>query len=178
MLGAGIRSERLRRGLSLAELARATGLTASALSQVENDLKEPSLSSLRRIAKALDVPMFRFLADGPGSGIVVRRNRRKILAFPDSSMVWEDLTPDSSGSVEMFTITLNAGESSRPEPQAHDGDECLLLLSGDLQVQVEDETHELSEGDSIYIHRGLRHLIRNLGTEKATVVTAMSPPRF
>lgn len=178
MLGAGIKAERRRCGLSLAKLAENTGITASALSQIENGLKEPSLSSLRRIAKALDVPIFRFLADGYCSDIVVRRDERRRLNFPNTSMVWEDLTPDSRGHIDMFIINLNPNEATRVELGLHDGDECLLVLSGSIEFQVEDRTYRLGEGDSIYIHRGFRHLARNTGKQQARLISAIAITRY
>lgn len=54
--GITIRELRLARQLSLRDLAAESGLTASFLSLVENERREPSLTVLRRIALALDVP--------------------------------------------------------------------------------------------------------------------------
>ena len=62
-LGAGIRSERLRQGLTLTHLAERADLSASALSQIERSITDPSIGSLRRIASALQVPFFQFLVD-------------------------------------------------------------------------------------------------------------------
>jgi len=62
-LGAGIRSERLRQGLTLTNLAERADLSASALSQIERSITDPSVGSLRRIASALEVPFFQFLVE-------------------------------------------------------------------------------------------------------------------
>ena len=61
MVGEHIRQRRKELGYSLRQLGTRTSLTASFLSQVENDQCSPSLTSLQRIATALEVPMFAFL---------------------------------------------------------------------------------------------------------------------
>ena len=63
MLGERIRAIRKERGKSLSQLSALTGLTASFLSQGERDVSDPAITSLRKIAKALDVPIFYFLLD-------------------------------------------------------------------------------------------------------------------
>ncbi|NMB12297.1 MAG: helix-turn-helix transcriptional regulator, partial [Firmicutes bacterium] len=56
-LGSQIRTTRNEKGLTLAEVAEATGLTASLLSQVERDITSPSVSTLKKIGDALGVPV-------------------------------------------------------------------------------------------------------------------------
>ena len=63
MLGDKIREVRKRADFTLNQLASASGLTASYISQVERNLTEPSISSLRKIAAALQTPLYMFLDD-------------------------------------------------------------------------------------------------------------------
>ena len=67
--------------MSLKDLAERIGLTASFLSQVERELAEPSITSLRKIAEALDVPIFYFLLDNDNHSPVVRKNNVKYYIF-------------------------------------------------------------------------------------------------
>jgi transcriptional regulator with XRE-family HTH domain len=96
-IGDGIRRERLRRGLTLAQLAIQVNLTVSALSQIERGASDPSISSLRRIAQAFDVPMFQFLIGTFQREIVVRRDRRTKMNFPDRELEYELVSADTSG---------------------------------------------------------------------------------
>jgi len=177
-LGLGIRAIRLRRGWRQLELAREAGLSASTLSQIEHGIKDPSINSLRRIAKALGVPIFRFLADETSGEVVVRRRARPTLAFPDSNLVYEMLTPDMSGVIEMFFFRMGPGGVSGPRPQSHPGDECSFILSGSMEMEIEGRSHLLRQGDSIYIRSGLRHRCRTLGRSTVTGVSAISPAKF
>jgi transcriptional regulator with XRE-family HTH domain len=178
LLGKGIRAERISRGLTLSQLGELTGLSVSALSQIENDVYDPSIGSLRRVARALDVPIFRFLADGEDTDPVVRRDQRRKLIFAKSAITYEALTPGTPATLEMFNIKLDPGGTSAAEPFSHPSDECLLVLQGELTVEMNGETYQLAPGDSMYIQRGTLHLVRNTGAEPAEIVFALSPPVF
>ena len=62
-LGKKVQDFRNMRGMSLRELAKRAGMTASMLSQIERDLVNPSISTLKAIAQALEVPMFKFFKE-------------------------------------------------------------------------------------------------------------------
>ena len=108
-IGEGIRRERLRRGLTLAQLASQVNLTVSALSQIERGASDPSISSLRRIAQAFGIPMFQFLVGTDRRDIVVRRNRRTKINFPDRDIDYELVSADTIGEFEVLGLTLSAG---------------------------------------------------------------------
>ena len=97
-IGIQVRGRRNELGLSLRDLGKRTGLTASFLSQVENDQVSPSLNSLQRIATALNVPMFSLLNDTPG-GNVIKSNERRKITFEDSRISYDLLTSDFSLSI-------------------------------------------------------------------------------
>ena len=108
-IGEGIRRERLRRGLTLAQLASQVNLTVSALSQIERGASDPSISSLRRIAQAFDVPMFQFMIGSAQREIVVRRDRRTKLNFPDRVLEYELVSADTSGEFEVLSLRDRPG---------------------------------------------------------------------
>src|SRR6187551_986830 len=103
-IGEGIRRERFRRGLTLAQLASQVNLTVSALSQIERGASDPSLNSLRRIAQAFDVPMFQFLVGTSQREIVVRRDRRIKMTFPNRELEYELVSADTSGEFEVLSL--------------------------------------------------------------------------
>src|SRR5207249_8751006 len=80
-LGPGIRAERLRQNLTLAQVADLAGLSPSALSQIERGVTDPSIGSLRRIANALRVPFFQFLVEPSVPVPVVSRAQRSMITF-------------------------------------------------------------------------------------------------
>jgi transcriptional regulator with XRE-family HTH domain len=177
-IGEGIRRERLRRGLTLAQLAAQVNLTVSALSQIERGASDPSISSLRRIAQAFDVPMFQFLVGSVQREIVVRKDRRTRLTFPDRELEYELVSADTSGEFEVLSLTLSPGGATSAGPNSHASEECAVVLSGRVVAEVAGQLHELSAGDSIKIHRELPHRFVNPGAEPAEVLIVISPPTF
>ncbi len=60
----------------------------------------------------------------------------------------------------------------------HPGDEIAVVLEGQLEVQVGDETVLLQVGDSISFNGNLPHKFTNPGDQNAVVIAAITPPRF
>jgi transcriptional regulator with XRE-family HTH domain len=177
-IGEGIRRERLRRGLTLAQLATKVNLTVSALSQIERGASDPSISSLRRIGQAFDVPMFQFLIGTVQREIVVRRDRRTKLNFPDRALEYELVSADTSGEFEVLSLTLAPGGSTGAAPNSHSSEECAVVLHGDVVAEVGGQEYELGSGDSIKIHRELLHRFMNRSESEAEILIIISPPTF
>jgi transcriptional regulator with XRE-family HTH domain len=177
-IGEGIRRERLRRGLTLAQLATRVNLTVSALSQIERGASDPSISSLRRIGQAFDVPMFQFLIGTVQREIVVRRDRRTKLNFPDRALEYELVSADTSGEFEVLSLALSPGGSTGAVPNSHASEECAVVLRGDVVAEVEGQLYDLGPGDSIKIHRELLHRFVNHSDAEAEILIIISPPTF
>lgn len=177
-LGARLRRLREERGISLRALAQATGLTASFLSQVERDLAEPSITSLRRISEALSVPMFLLFVNSVGHSPVVRKDARRMVRLPGSRLTYQLLVPDLNRQMEAIMTTLQPGGQTSDVPTSHEGEEWTMVLKGRAAIQLADETYVLEEGDCIYYHAGLPHLIGNAGEEDLVIVSVMTPARF
>ena len=179
MLGGKIRKKRSEKNMSLKELAEMIDLTASFLSQIERDLAEPSITSLRKIAKALEVPIFYFLMNDQDSSPVVRKNERKTLRLPESHLEYELLTPDVSRAMEVFIATIEPGNGAVGEFEStHPGEECILILEGTMDIKVGEDTFLLEEGDSIYYFASLPHSVKNAGDKKLVFLSSITPPRF
>ncbi len=178
MLGDKIRKKRSERNLSLKELAEKIDLTASFLSQIERDLAEPSISSLRKIANALEVPIFYFLIDDEKSSPVVRRNERKTLKLPESHLIYELLTPDVNRAMEVFIARIEPHTGQGEGESTHPGEECILVMGGKMEIAVGEDLYTLEEGDSIYYFASLPHSIRNPGDTELVFLSSITPPRF
>lgn len=178
MLGEKIRAKRMEKKLTLKDLAQRTGVTQGFLSQVERSLTDPSITSLRRIAHALDVPIFYFLMDEAKSSPVVRRNERQVLKFPDSHLSFELLSPDLNRSLEMMMARLEPGAVTCDVPLTHPGEENIVVIQGEMKIQIGEDVHILAEGDSIYYFSSIPHKIWSIGTEDLVFISAITPPAF
>jgi transcriptional regulator with XRE-family HTH domain len=175
-LGAGIRAERLRQNLTLAQLAEQVGLSASAVSQIERGVTDPSIGSLRRIASALQVPFFQFLLERDGHDPVVRKNERRTITFPNRALQYQLLTPNLRGPFEVLAMDVAPGAASGEEALGHDSEECMLILHGQVEVEVAGQSYTLDAGDSIVIQRNAPHRVVNHGAQTAGVLMVISPP--
>ena len=178
-MGPRIRKLREEAGLTAAELAQQADLSPSMLSQVERGIVSPSISSLRRIAGVLSVPAFYLLIeDDRLNGIVVRCHDRRTIKLPDHDAIYQLLSPSLDKRIEMIAFSLGPGEATCESPMAHEGEECLLLVSGRVRVVLPDQEIVLEAGDSIYFDRCLPHQLICIGDESAWAVCAISPPSY
>jgi transcriptional regulator with XRE-family HTH domain len=170
-LGDRLRARRTGLGLSLSELAAEVGVSASFLSQVE---RSPSIDSLARISRALDVPIYYFLVDSPSP--VVRHDERQILSMPDSSLRYELLCPDLRKSMEAWLARLAPGQVSSAVPLSHSTEEFVFVLQGELEMRVGPHTYRLGPHDSLYYHGLVPHQFTSVGDEELVFVSAVTPP--
>lgn len=178
MLGEKIKEKRKEMDYSLKKLAELTDLTPGFLSQIERDLSEPSITSLRKIAKALNVAVFYFLMNEEEKKPVVRKAERQKLVFPHSKITYELLSPDLNRQMEMFMGELEQGAKTCDEPLGHQGEEVIFVLSGTMWIIVGDTEYTLNEGDTIYYFGNIPHQIINVGEDKLRFLSTITPPLF
>lgn len=176
-IGNKIRALRQQHGLSIEQLSELTQLSTGAISQIERDLVGLSVESLWRIAKALGVPIGYFF-DEAASGVVVRKHERRQIVLPQSNLVYELLSPDMNRRIEFLLVRLSPGESADHGQINHVGEECGLVLQGELTVLWGDQEFHLQEGDSIYFASSIPHRFKNPCSQESVSVWAMTPPSF
>ena len=177
-LGQRIRKKRQSKGMSLNDVAEEIQKTSSYLSQVERGLAEPSITALREIARALEVPIFYFLIEEQNHNAVVRKNERRILNFPGSHLTFELLSPDLNREMEVIEATLEPGAETSEEPLNHLGEECTIVIQGEMYIKIGEQEYELEKGDSIYYKASLAHKIKSIGEVDLRFISAITPPNF
>ncbi len=165
------------------QLAEAAQVSAGIISEVERGHGNPSFRTLYRISQALGLRVGDLLDDprretAAGAASVVRAHQRKHLRLGSRALVYELLTPNLQGKLEMLLTRVSPGFSNEDEPFLHKGEECVLLLEGSLEVMVGDSFHTLHEGDAITYDSGVSHWWRNPTDVEALIVGAVTPPSF
>jgi transcriptional regulator with XRE-family HTH domain len=177
--GGAVRALREQRGLTIASLARQVGISAAAISQIESGAVQPSVMTLRKLAAALAVPVFRFfLPPGTAAASVVRRSERKTLGLARTGAHYELLTPSLQGQLEVMEISMDPGQSSAPEPISHPGEECLVITSGHGELELGDDVIDMQTGDAATFPGSIPHRLRNTGRGRLTAISAITPPSF
>lgn len=182
-LGPQIRELRKSRGLTLTDLARLTGLSIGHLSQVERGLSTPTIRQLQQIAAAMEVQIGWFFrteapADGAEDAVVVRAGARRRLEIGRSGITDELLVPSLDGPLEMLLCTIEPGSGSGAEPYTHEGDEAGFLLSGEMEIWVDDRRYHLTAGDSFAFASTRPHRYRCIGSTAAKVLWVITPPTY
>lgn len=157
-----LRQRRKARGMSLDDLARSSGVSRAALSQIETCKSNPTVGVLWKIAVGLGVP-FAELIGAPRSGaVVLRRGDSQVLRSSDGRFESRPLTPaGASPLVEIYELRLSARSTHASEAHAPGTHEVLVVLSGVLRMHVDDETYELNAGDSIAFAADRPHAYEN-----------------
>lgn len=165
--GAVLRERREALGISLRAFARQCDLSPAHVSKVERGLASPSLATLARIVDELGLePSLLFgPQDAPPSARAPRVTRRdevldlageggspegsvvRVLARPEQGLLLESL-----GGPDYFLA-----------PTIAPRDAVLCVLSGSVEVAVEDERFGLGAGESIVIPAMARHSVRVTG---------------
>jgi len=177
-LGDLIRTARAGR-FTINELARRSGVSSGRISQIERGLANPSFETLWKLAVALEIPVGSFFQGPPAEErMVVRKDERSRLVLPHDDLVYELLTPDLRGALEVFRFHVPSGFDNSRQPITHRGEECIHILEGSLVVNVDARAFLLEEGDSITYDAALPHFVCNPGDEKAVAIASVTPPSF
>lgn len=178
-LGQRIREVRRKKGMTLRDAAVEAGVSESFLSQVERGLANPSVASLRRIADAMHEPVASFFVGEPPSGMVVRAKDRRRLVHPMGMLEDYLLTPPTARRLQIIYCVAGPGEGAGHELYTHTADEeCVVVLSGRLEVSIADETYSLDTGDALLLDPKSPHGFSNPGPESATMLWVQTPPLF
>lgn len=178
-LGARIAKVRTSQRMTLRQLSDKVSLSASLLSQIEKGRINPSLSTLRAIAVALDVPLFTFfLEEIATDDLVVRAGTGRKIMFPEVNLEYSLLTPDLSGTIEMALMKLPPLSQSSTDLFAHTGEEVAYVSAGELVLHLGDKTVVLNTGDSVKIPPRTQHKWENCSAEEAVIIFAVTPPTF
>lgn len=163
-IGRELRAFRRQRGITVAELARQTGLSIGMLSKIENGNTSPSLTTLQALAQALSVPLTAFFrgfeehrpAVHTRAGQGVEIERRGTRAGHHYTLLGH-IGPNAGGvMVEPYLITLSEDSDRFPAFQ-HDGVEMIYMLEGEVDYRHGDAVYPLKPGDTLFFDADAPH---------------------
>lgn len=171
MIGANIRRCREQTGLTLTEVAGRARLTKSALSKIERGQGSPPIATILRIADVLKTPLAELLTEPEATVpyVLTHRGEGRILTRDGSRFgySYEALALDMrQKAMEPFLLTIRPGDPTGRFQ--HGGQEFIYMLSGQMEVCIDEEKLRLSAGDSLYFDPSHPHATRVLGKRPAT----------
>jgi len=178
-IGEKIRTLRKQKGLTLSQMSTLCKCSSSLLSQIETGIVNPSLSTLKAIKDALGVSLNQILPETPrgeeASSSLMESKERKILTT-QGGVQFQLLSRNLDVPFEFILNEWPPGTSTGKDPYTHDGQECGLLLEGELEVEVNGLVHHMKPGDTITLLSTAPHRISNPGNRKALAVWVNSVP--
>lgn len=174
-----IKNLRKEKGYSLNKLSSLSGLSKGYLSKIENGMNTPTITTMARIATALEVEVtYFFLPQGDSSQnrklVSVRRGERKEIKIKSPESVVRRRWPLAS---QKYDRHMHPYIIEVPVEATHlyqfDGQEFYYLLEGKVELTYGGEKHLFEEGDSVYIDCDVPYSGRSMGSSPAKVLVVV-----
>jgi transcriptional regulator with XRE-family HTH domain len=180
-LADGLRSLRLRRGLSLVEVAEATRISPSFLSLVEKGKSDITIGRLVRLVEYYGIALADLvpIPAQPSLPEVLRRDERLLVHSPAEGIDVFLLTPDSRRAMMPMALEFGPG-ACLAEHGRHPGEEWVHVLEGSLSLELEGaDAIVLGPGDSAYYPATRPHLFRNPDPDlRLRLICVDTPPNL
>jgi quercetin dioxygenase-like cupin family protein/DNA-binding Xre family transcriptional regulator len=182
-IGARLKHARLLNHMTLKDVALSAGCSESMLSKIENEHAIPSLPTLHRLCKSLNLSISSLLSsETVDPWTIMRPEQRRTIghtkAAGSEGVMAEILIPSAEGRLlEGFLVVIEPGGHTNGLLQ-HKGEEVGFIVEGQLELTINDEVHLLKTGDSFYFPSDLPHAYRNPGKTRMRAIWINTPPTF
>jgi transcriptional regulator with XRE-family HTH domain len=175
-VGANLRRLRTRYGLSLERLARRAGVSRAMLSQIELGRSAPTINSLWKIARALNVAFAELVAPpGDEVPVVLRPSDGNLLTNHTGTFTSRALFPlKERRQVEFYELRLKTGGEEAAAPHPPGTLENLVVAAGAVEIDVNGMQHRLEAGDAIMFGADVTHSYANVGSVDAVMYLVMT----
>ena len=181
IVGLKIKGIRESKNLSVEEIAERSGLSVDQIVSIENDEHLPSLGPLIKIARALGVRLGTFMDDNDALGPVVTRAKDReansSISFSNGAtdarkhMEYHPLAQQKAGRhMEPFVIDINPEGNLDYQLSAHEGEEFIYVMQGEIEIVYGKETYTLKEGDSIFYDSIVKHHVHGAPGKSAKIL--------
>ncbi len=176
-IGEKIKNLRLFCDLTQEELADRCELTKGYISQLENELTSPSITTLIDILSALGTNLKEFFSD-VGEEEKINFSKNEFIEKQTDGYVINWLVPNAlKNAMEPILLKLKAG-CSTDEDIPHEGEEFGFVLKGEIVVLLGKRKVKVKKGESFYFTSKSVHKIINTSSADAEVIWVSSPPSF
>jgi transcriptional regulator with XRE-family HTH domain len=156
-IGARIRTERNRLGLSMEGLARKAGISKMTLHRIETGNTSPSVITLTEISFHLKQPIESLIKEGEPKVVLLRRDQQETIMDPESGI--RVLAPLGLISDRMTITAAELEKGVAIEPHSNRGFEWAYLIKGRAVVTVADKAYPMAAGDAIFYDAHFMHSI-------------------
>ena len=176
--------------LSLDDISRKGKIPVQLVEQIEKGMVSPSIGALKKITRALEIPLANFFKQAGVSdkdieelksepeqkAVLIRSDRRNVLEVKGSKAVIQYLTPtEVDRDLELLWQEVEP-HASGGDWLTHSGEECCFVVSGAVRLYIEGDIFDLQQGDSLWFKTNQRHKWENPSDQKAVLIWAITPP--
>lgn len=178
-IGQRLKAVRTKAALSQRELAKRSGVTNGFISQIEKNQVSPSVASLRKVLAGIPMSLASFFTDETAldSEVVFRA-----ADMPDlgSHPISYRLVGHSRANraIGMLQEILPPGADTGDDMLSHDGEECGIIIKGQVEVTIGEQIHLLGAGDGYYFDSRTPHRFRNVNEQECVLISANTPATF
>jgi transcriptional regulator with XRE-family HTH domain len=187
VVGLKIKSLRESKNLSVEEIAERSGLSVDQINNIENGQNLPSLGPLIKIARALGVRLGTFMDDNDALGPVItraeEREQNNSISFSNDAvdarkhMEYHPLAQQKAGRhMEPFIIDINPEDTPNFQLSAHEGEEFIYVMNGEVEIVYGKDTYSLKEGDSIFYDSIVKHHVHGAPGKSAKILAVVYIP--
>lgn len=172
-----LKSIRKSRGYSLEQVGELTGVSKAMLGQIERGDSNPTVSTLWKIARGLQVSFSSLIKEETSNVIVVKQS--SIVPVTESNgnyRVYPIFPFDPRKKFEIFTVEIEPGCTHLSEKHNEGLEEYITIVRGELEILIGDESFNLISGDSIRFLANKTHTYKNNSSMLTTYQLVMHYP--
>jgi transcriptional regulator with XRE-family HTH domain len=178
-IGGRLRYLRRAQTLSQRQLAKRAGVTNSTISLIESNATIPSVGALKRIPDAIPISLAEFFSFEPDRPRQVFYMAEELTEIGKGAISYRQIGSNLFGrDLQILRECYQPGAGTGRIPLTHKGEEGGIVLSGRLEVEVEDERRILGPGDAYYFDSHRPHRFRCVGPTPCEVISVCTPPSF
>ncbi len=170
LVGERLRAVRNERGLTMRDLADASGLSVNTIGLIERGQTSPTVATLHKLATALGVPLGFWLEETSPQQVVFLKGERRPQARSVGVMIESLGSGLADQAMEPLLLTLGPGANSGPDPIVHLGHEFVFCIEGRVEYQIDKQTYLLEAEDSLLFEARLPHRWRNAHSRPSKVL--------
>lgn len=164
IIAENLKNIREQKNLTLSQLSEKTGLSKVMLAQLEKGGGNPTINNIWKIARALDVHYTALLDSTGSSAAVIKCDQMPVQSSEDGHYRLRCCYPSSAErNFEWFLMELDPESSYKSLGHGARAFEYLILQSGELQIELQENVYTLGAGDSISFQASQPHIYRNSG---------------
>jgi transcriptional regulator with XRE-family HTH domain len=165
-VGKRLKEVRRESGMTLKQVAVASGMSPTHISEIERGKTSPTVGALRKIATALGKDAAFFVEEKPLPRVsVVKKEHRETMLLPGIGETFVSARALTAGipAGRVSVVLLDEEEGAALSRSPHEGEEAILVTSGQVRVKVADEEFVVNSGDCIHYATGVPHAVTFTG---------------